>query len=130
MNEPSQSHCILYFEPVASSFYDGATGNRCFKLETITSSRIGGESRTECIAAFLRSYLQSWKARLDYRVHSCARDNKPLPLIRKHGARAVRATGMSLIFHFPLLVFVPSGSSYVNEPHRWKSVVLGVSRRF
>lgn len=39
MNEPVYTVYTVYFEPVASSFYDGATGNRCFKLETITSDR-------------------------------------------------------------------------------------------
>lgn len=115
---------------VASSFYDGATGNRCFKLETITVCWIGGRRAHRVHSAFLCSCLQSWKARLDYRVHSCVHDNKP-PSSNSKTRRSSRVRhGISLIFSsYPTRAcFYTGGSSYVNEPHRLSSAFLGFKR--
>lgn len=84
---------------VASSFYDGATGNRCFKLETITVSWIGGRRAHRVYYRFLYVAIYS-RGKRGWIIECTAAFTiiSPFFLIRKHAARAVCATGMSLIF--------------------------------
>lgn len=112
---------------VASSFYDGATGNRCFKLETITVCWIGGRRAHRVHSAFLCSCLQSWKARLDYRVHSCVHDNKP-PSSNSKTRRSSRVrygyiANLLLPPHPRLFLY-----RWIVLRKRTSSVVVGVSR--
>lgn len=109
---------------MASSFYDGATGNRCFKLRN--NNRALDRVGDVCTPAFLCGYLQSWKARLDYIECTAA-----FTIISSPSANSkTRQCATGYIANlFPFLpsptsaCFYTGGSSYVNEPHRCFSVL-------